>query len=49
MTDSSSKFKAPYEIREVPVPKQLGPYDLLIKTAVASLCHVRERTGDFHL
>ncbi|KAI9800616.1 MAG: hypothetical protein M1833_003274 [Piccolia ochrophora] len=33
------KFNAPYEIREVPTPRTLQPYDLLLKTAVASLCH----------
>ncbi|KAK7547639.1 chaperonin 10-like protein [Phyllosticta citricarpa] len=33
------EFKQPYKIHHVPVPKDLQPHDLLIKTAVASLCH----------
>ncbi|OPB43464.1 hypothetical protein A0O28_0106550 [Trichoderma guizhouense] len=33
------QFNEPYVIREVPVPQSIGPHDLLLKTAVASLCH----------
>ncbi|EKG15444.1 Alcohol dehydrogenase superfamily zinc-containing [Macrophomina phaseolina MS6] len=34
------EFKKPYKIHNVPVPKDdLGPNDLLVKIAVASLCH----------
>lgn len=33
------QFKRPYNVREIPVPKDLAPNDLLIKVAVASLCH----------
>lgn len=33
------QFNEPYVIRELPVPQTLGPHDLLLKTAVASLCH----------
>ncbi|KAI1269549.1 GroES-like protein [Xylariaceae sp. FL1019] len=33
-----SKFNTPYELRTVSVP-QPGPYDLLVKVAVASYCH----------
>lgn len=33
------QFNKPYKVREVPVPSDLLPTDLLIKVAVASLCH----------
>lgn len=33
------EFKKPWQINQVPTPKELGDYDLLVKTAVASLCH----------
>lgn len=33
------EFKKPWEINTVSTPKELDDYDLLIKTAVASLCH----------
>ena len=33
------EYNQPYQIREVPVPKDLGPHDVLIKVAVASNCH----------
>ncbi|OAA65693.1 Alcohol dehydrogenase superfamily, zinc-type [Niveomyces insectorum RCEF 264] len=33
------EYHKPYRINTVPVPKDLGPYDLLVKIAVASYCH----------
>lgn len=33
------EFKQPYKLNEVDVPKDVGDYDILVKTAVASLCH----------
>ncbi|KAL0262495.1 hypothetical protein SLS55_001463 [Diplodia seriata] len=34
------QFNKPYKIHRIPVPKHsLGPHDLLVKIAVASLCH----------
>lgn len=33
------EFKKPYQINEVDTPQEVGEYDLLVKTAVASLCH----------
>jgi alcohol dehydrogenase, propanol-preferring len=33
------QFHKPYKIHEIPTPKELGEHDLLIKVAVASLCH----------
>lgn len=33
------EFNKPYKIHEIPTPETLGPYDLLLKVAVASLCH----------
>jgi len=33
------EFKKPYKIHHIPVPTDLAPYDMLVKTAVASLCH----------
>lgn len=33
------EFNKPYEINKVLTPQSLGPYDLLLKTTVASLCH----------
>ncbi|GKT48161.1 alcohol dehydrogenase 2 [Colletotrichum spaethianum] len=32
-------FNTPYKLTTVPVPASLGPYDLLVKVAVASYCH----------
>ncbi|KAK0315010.1 hypothetical protein LTS16_001360 [Friedmanniomyces endolithicus] len=32
-------YKSPYEIRSVPVPTDLQPFELLVKVAVASNCH----------
>ncbi|KAK0347185.1 hypothetical protein LTR02_000845 [Friedmanniomyces endolithicus] len=32
-------YKSPYEIRSIPVPTDLQPFELLIKVAVASNCH----------
>lgn len=34
-----TEFNKPYKVHKVPVPSELGPHDLLIKVAVASLCH----------
>lgn len=33
------EFKKPYQINDVDTPKDIGEYDILVKTAVASLCH----------
>jgi alcohol dehydrogenase, propanol-preferring len=33
------EYNAPYQINEVPVPRNLGPHHLLVKVAVASYCH----------
>lgn len=33
------EFNKPWEINNIETPKELGDYDLLVKTAVASLCH----------
>ncbi|KAI9840657.1 MAG: hypothetical protein M1837_001381 [Sclerophora amabilis] len=33
------KFNEPYKIQQVPTPSSLGEHDLLLKVAVASLCH----------
>lgn len=33
------QLNQPYKIHQVPTPKFLGPHDVLLKTAVASLCH----------
>ncbi|KAK5140820.1 hypothetical protein LTR04_002837 [Oleoguttula sp. CCFEE 6159] len=33
------EFNKPYTIHQVPTPKSLDPYDLLIRVAVASFCH----------
>ncbi|KAH3916278.1 hypothetical protein HBH56_071090 [Parastagonospora nodorum] len=33
------EFNKPYSIHQVPVPTELAPNDLIIKVAVASLCH----------
>lgn len=38
VSDSRSKFEKDYVLQQVPVPS-LAPNDLLIKVAVASLCH----------
>ncbi|KAI4936670.1 hypothetical protein J4E86_011287 [Alternaria arbusti] len=32
-------FNEPYKVHEIPVPSELAPHDLLVKVAVASLCH----------
>ncbi|KZL81297.1 alcohol dehydrogenase protein [Colletotrichum incanum] len=32
-------FNTPYKLTTIPVPASLGPYDLLVKVAVASYCH----------
>jgi propanol-preferring alcohol dehydrogenase len=34
-----TEFHKPYQINTIPVPSPLGPYDLLVKIAVASNCH----------
>lgn len=39
LTNTFGQFNKPYTIHNVPTPKDLGPYDLLVKVAVASLCH----------
>lgn len=33
------EYKKPYQINTIATPKELGDYDILVKTAVASLCH----------
>ncbi len=33
------EYHQPYQLNQVPVPQELGPYDLLVKVAVASFCH----------
>ncbi|KAF2088858.1 GroES-like protein [Saccharata proteae CBS 121410] len=33
------EYNKPYKIHQVHTPKDLGPHDLLVKVAVASLCH----------
>ncbi|KAI9759444.1 MAG: hypothetical protein M4579_002358 [Chaenotheca gracillima] len=33
------EFNKPYSIEEIPTPRTLGEHDLLLKVAVASLCH----------
>ena len=33
------EFHKPYKLRNVPTPQSLGPHDVLLKVAVASLCH----------
>lgn len=33
------EYKKPHQINTVATPKELGDYDILVKTAVASLCH----------
>jgi len=40
------EFKKPWQVNTVPTPKELGDYDLLIKTAVASLCHTDSMVVD---
>ena len=39
LTWSCVKFNKPYKIHSVPTPSSLGPNELLLKVAVASLCH----------
>lgn len=33
------EFNSPYKVHQIPLPSDLAPKDLLIKVAVASLCH----------
>ncbi|ETN36356.1 uncharacterized protein HMPREF1541_08633 [Cyphellophora europaea CBS 101466] len=33
------EFNKPYKIHQVPTPSELGDHEVLLKTAVASLCH----------
>ncbi|KZF26883.1 GroES-like protein [Xylona heveae TC161] len=33
------EFNKPYELQMIPTPRELGKHDLLVKVAVASLCH----------
>ncbi|EXJ93967.1 hypothetical protein A1O1_02360 [Capronia coronata CBS 617.96] len=33
------EFNKPYKIHKIPTPTQLGDYEILLKTVVASLCH----------
>lgn len=33
------EFHKPWEIKTIPTPSEIGEYDLLVKTAVASFCH----------
>ncbi|KAI9729073.1 MAG: hypothetical protein M1828_000158 [Chrysothrix sp. TS-e1954] len=33
------EFNKPYKIHQIPTPRTLNPHDLLVKVAVASLCH----------
>lgn len=33
------EFNKPYKIHKVPTPTELGEYDIMLQTAVASLCH----------
>ncbi|KAF1981841.1 GroES-like protein [Aulographum hederae CBS 113979] len=33
------EFNKPYKVHQIPTPQFLQPHDLLVKTAVASLCH----------
>ncbi|KAE9961476.1 hypothetical protein BLS_002007 [Venturia inaequalis] len=44
------EYNKPYKIHEVPVPTDLGPQSLLVKVAVASLCHTDGMVvnGDFN-
>jgi alcohol dehydrogenase, propanol-preferring len=32
-------YNEPYSVNTVPIPSDLGPYDLLVKVAAASYCH----------
>lgn len=41
-----SQFKKPYKIHQVPVPRDLKPNDILVKVAVASLCHTDGMVSD---
>ncbi|KAI0120688.1 chaperonin 10-like protein [Xylariales sp. AK1849] len=34
-----TEYHKPYVLNSVPVPSDLGPYDLLVKVAIASYCH----------
>lgn len=40
------EFKKPYKIHEVDTPRDLNPYDLLVKVAVGSLCHTDGMMSD---
>ena len=39
LTESDNKFNEPYKIHSVPTPSSLSAHDLLLRVAVASLCH----------
>lgn len=43
------EYNKPYKIHQIPVPKSLGPTDILVKIAVASYCHTDSMVsaGDF--
>ncbi|KAF2434969.1 GroES-like protein [Tothia fuscella] len=43
------EYNQPYEIHKVPTPRDPGPYDLIVKVVVASLCHTdgMVSAGDF--
>jgi alcohol dehydrogenase, propanol-preferring len=32
-------FNKPYKVHKIPTPKSLRPNEILLKTAIASLCH----------
>jgi alcohol dehydrogenase, propanol-preferring len=34
-----TEFNKPYKIHKVPTPSKLGEHDIMLQTAVASLCH----------
>jgi propanol-preferring alcohol dehydrogenase len=36
---TTTQYNKPYKIQEIPTPTELAPNDLLIRVAVASLCH----------
>lgn len=36
---SYSQFNEQYQIHKIPTPRSLGPNEILLKTAAASLCH----------
>ena len=45
-TDPFSQYGQPYAIHEIPTPETLGETDLLVKVAVASLCHTDSMVVD---